>query len=181
MLCAVCKKKEATVHFTEISEEKIAKLHLCEDCARKKGLGEASSPEINNLLTSLAEIKTLPEQEEIKCPACGISFAEFRMEGRLGCGECYGAFSDSLASLIANIHHGKSHAGKVPAAFRHLKPVRDLKRLKADLAKAVREEEFEAAARLRDRIRELEGKSAAARESSADDPPAPPGGTPDGD
>ncbi len=178
MLCAACKKKEATVHFTEITDDKIVKLHLCEDCSREKGLGEESSPEIHDLLSSLAEIKTLPGQEDTRCPDCGIGFADFRKEGRLGCAGCYRAFSDGLVSLISNIQHQTRHTGKTPAAFRHLKPAPDLNRLKADLNRAIREEDFEAAARLRDRIRELKKKPPP---PPGDDPAPPPKGDPDGD
>lgn len=178
MLCAACKQKEATVHLTEITEDKISKLHLCRDCAREKGVDEHAPVEVNNLLASMAEVKPLPEQEDVKCPECGISFSEFRKEGRLGCGRCYQAFSAGLLSLIGNIQHGEMHEGKVPASARSHSPSAALKRLKADLARAVSEERFEEAARLRDRIRQLEEKGSG---SSGNAPPASSRGGPDGD
>jgi len=181
MLCAVCQQKEATVHFTEIGEDKITKLHLCSDCARKKGLGEKDYPAISDLLTSLAGAKTISEQEGKPCPGCGLSFADFRREGRLGCGQCYNFFFPSLGPLIGSIHHQTKHAGKVPAAHREAAPALDLKSLKTALAEAVDKENFELAARLRDQIRELEKKDSAPRKTQKKNSASAPEGVPDGD
>ena len=38
MLCQNCHKNEATVHLTQIVDGKVAKFHLCEACAEKKGV-----------------------------------------------------------------------------------------------------------------------------------------------
>ena len=36
MICDICGKKKATVHLTEIVDEQMSEMHLCEECARQK-------------------------------------------------------------------------------------------------------------------------------------------------
>ena len=38
MKCDICKEREATVHLTEVINDRVTKLHLCEECAREKGV-----------------------------------------------------------------------------------------------------------------------------------------------
>jgi protein arginine kinase activator len=76
----------------------------------------------------------------------------------LGCGECYKTFGKELESIFKNVQSSSRHNGKFPqkAGAEHLMK-RELDKLRLTLAKAVESEEYEEAAKLRDRIRELEG------------------------
>ncbi|MFM2082907.1 MAG: hypothetical protein RL380_1598, partial [Verrucomicrobiota bacterium] len=38
MLCTLCKEKPAAVHLTQIGEDKVQKVDLCNDCAKTKGV-----------------------------------------------------------------------------------------------------------------------------------------------
>ena len=152
MLCQSCQKKEATVHLTEIKDDKIITIHLCEQCAREKGINVNPPFSLSDFLSSLAEVNVAPEEEDIKCPQCGLSWAEFRSGGRLGCGHCYQVFNRSLLPLITTIQKGVNHHGKVPAAH---PPRPDLEALKKELQDAVGKEEYEKAARLRDLIKRI--------------------------
>ncbi len=152
MLCQNCQKNEATVHLTEIKDDKTVTIHLCEDCARKKGINVKPPFSLSDFLSGLAELNIAPEEEDVICPRCGITLAEFRSGGRLGCGQCYQVFSRSLLPLITTIQKGENHQGKVPAAH---PPRPDLESLKKALREAVGEEKFERAAILRDRIKQL--------------------------
>jgi len=38
MLCDECKKNEAIIHFTQIVNNKVSKYHLCQECAKEKGI-----------------------------------------------------------------------------------------------------------------------------------------------
>ena len=153
MLCSQCGKNEATIHITEIEDDSIVKVHLCEECAREKGI-EMSPPEsISEIISSLTEIKSSPEEEGLTCPECGITFKEMRAAGRFGCGKCYHTFRKNLEPLIKTLHKAVYHTGKVPASFE--KTAGTLQILKKKLREAVRKEEYENAALLRDRIREL--------------------------
>ncbi len=170
MNCDICSKSEATVHLTEIIDNKITKLHLCEECARKKGAEMEEHFGLSDLLAGLAdfETKAAPKKEEKKkCPKCGMVYDDFKKLGRLGCGECYSIFHESLVPLIKRIHGSMEHYGKTPVNISpSAKPKKEkaapgkkpesLDDLKARLNDSVKAEEFEEAARLRDMIRELE-------------------------
>jgi len=173
MICDVCGKTDATVHLTEIIDNKITKLHLCEDCARKKGAEMEEHFGLSDLLAGLAdfESKAVPKKEvKTKCPKCGMVYDDFKKAGRLGCAECYDIFSDSLAPLIKRIHGSVEHYGKTPISQSETKSVskKEIKKkkkvvdkvseLKTQLQRAVKMEEFEEAACIRDKIREMEKK-----------------------
>jgi protein arginine kinase activator len=164
MLCDACGKKEATVHLTEIVNEKITKLHLCESCAKDKGAEMEEHFGLSDLLAGLADLGAHAEPElmtVIKCPSCGFTYQDFKKAGRFGCSECYEAFRKQLDPLLKRIHGSNRHIGKVPLnagkMVKETKALQDIKVLKANLEKAIQAEEFEEAARLRDKIREMEG------------------------
>ncbi|MDI6703543.1 MAG: UvrB/UvrC motif-containing protein [bacterium] len=163
MLCEDCKRKEASIHFKEIVNGELTELHLCETCAEKKGLtlyGLESPLSLINLLAGLAEVvEGIPFQEETlqKCKTCGITWSEFKKRGRLGCSECYQVFSRQLSQILRKIHGHIQHVGKtpeeIPSGVKRKKKIQDLR---MQLEQAVKLEEFEKAAKLRDKIRELE-------------------------
>ncbi len=176
MICDVCGKADATVHLTEIVDNKITKLHICEECARKKGAEMEEHFGLSDLLAGLAdfETKAAPKRNvNKKCPSCGMVYDDFKKTGRLGCGKCYEVFNDSLLPLIKRIHGSTEHFGKsvedaVPKPVKtQAKPKKldKLAELKAQLARAIKMEEFEDAARLRDKIRGLEMKEVEKRKS----------------
>ncbi len=164
MVCEVCKENQATVHLTEIANEQMSELHLCEACANQKGAQVESHFGLANLLSGLAEATKLPETEEAEaavktCPSCGMSYDDFRKVGRLGCADCYPTFKRNLGSLLKRIHGSPMHVGKSPS--RLLRPAAkgakaELQELKRNLERAIEQEEFEAAAALRDQIRRME-------------------------
>lgn len=164
MLCDICGKNEATVHLTEIVNDKVKKLHLCEECAKEKGSEMEEHFGLSDLLAGLADLggsALEPEiGESVKCPACGFTYHDFKKVGRLGCGECYEAFKKQLAPLLKRIHSADRHIGKVPLSVgKTVRDTRTLQELKVRMEKAIQFEEFEEAARLRDQIKELEKKA----------------------
>ena len=93
--------------------------------------------------------------EEIKCPNCGFTQADFKKAGRLGCSHCYNTFAEGLEGLLKSMHKGTKHVGKTPLALRQSRDLTDrLKHLQKKLDKAVTAEDFEQAASLRDEIKE---------------------------
>jgi protein arginine kinase activator len=93
---------------------------------------------------------------ETKCPRCGFTQADFKKSGRLGCPECYKTFAEGLEGLLKTMHKGTRHAGKVPEALRESREQADrLKTLQKKLDKAIKEEDFEQAAHLRDEIKQI--------------------------
>jgi len=166
MLCELCKQSQATVHLTEIVNEQMTELHLCEVCANQKGAQVESHFGLADLLSGLAESGKSPEPPEDvvskACPGCGMTYEDFRKVGRLGCGECYTSFKRSLGNLLKRIHGSPIHLGKSPA--RSVKPAKaksELADLKRRLEDAINGEAFEEAARLRDQVRRIEQQQAA--------------------
>ena len=172
MLCDVCGKNPATVHLTEIIDEQMNELHLCEECARHKSAAMEQQFGLSDLLAGMADFEKPSSKEEevvtIKCPSCGLAYADFKKIGRLGCGECYNVFRKYLAPLLKRIHGSNQHVGKNPTktkvAAKLYKKKTGLLELKNQLQKAIQEEAFEEAARLRDQIKAMEVK----KEKNAD-------------
>ena len=173
MLCDICGKKEATVHLTEIINDKVTKLHICEQCAKEKGAEMEEHFGLNDLLAGLTDLGSGIETDLVgaaTCPSCGFTYADFKKVGRLGCSECYEVFKKQLEPLLKRIHGANRHIGKVP--LRVGKTVQDtqtIHQMKLQLNKAIQAEEFEKAAAIRDKLRELEskGKDTAAGGSGA--------------
>jgi len=165
MKCDICKKREATVHLTEIINDKVSKLHLCEKCAKEKGDQMQSHFGLTDLLSGLMDMGPVMGDEPLKvkaspkCDMCGMTYQDFQKKGKLGCGECYEKFNKPLSELLRKIHGSDRHVGKMPfKGEKTVKEQEDLKRLKDELNKMIQQEEFEKAAVLRDRIKELEEK-----------------------
>jgi protein arginine kinase activator len=153
----ICKQNEAKVHLTQIVGDKMQKVDLCESCAKTKGVNEPGGFSLADLLLGLGasqEIAQSGSGEDIRCPNCGFTQADFKKAGRLGCAECYTAFSEGMENLLKTMHKGIKHLGKVPVALRQSRDLTDrLKALNKKLEKAIATEDFEQAAVLRDEIK----------------------------
>ena len=161
MLCDICGKKKATVHLTEIVDEQMSEMHLCEQCAREKSVQMEQQFGLSDLLAGLADFgKQVKDFEKVKlqCPTCGLNYDEFRKLGRLGCSECYPAFQEHLATLLKKIHGSSRHLGKTPVGVPRegKQKIEDLRDLRTQLDQAIEHEDFEKAAELRDKIRLME-------------------------
>lgn len=159
MLCDICHKNIATIHLTEIINEKVVETHLCEECSKLKTEELKDQVSLSEFLTGLMSEKDLKKEKyEGKCLVCGLTYKEFRKKGRLGCAQCYQAFKAQLLPILKRIHGSASHRGKNPSAG-GIKdsPEAALRELKEKLKRAVEFEAYEEAARLRDEIRKLTG------------------------
>lgn len=173
MLCQICGKNPGTVHITEIHDNRMTELHVCERCAEEKGIHATAKQhqfDIADLLAGMVDDVTGTEEERIghvQCPRCGLHYSGFKETGRLGCAECYAAFQFQLRPLLRRLHGDTRHRGKVPArdgegALRS----RHIQRLHDELRRAVEREEFERAAEIRDEIKRLEDEARAGREEA---------------
>lgn len=163
MQCQICRKNEATIHLTEITNGVRTEMHLCEHCAQEEGIAVKSQISLNELLSSLLaaqpaddELSGGPEQKS-SCPHCGFTLEQFRKEPVLGCPYDYEVFEKSLLPLIEKAHAGNSrHCGKVPSKTpADTKKQIELMRLRQQLETAVETEDYETAAELRDKIDKL--------------------------
>lgn len=161
MKCEICNKKEAVIHVQQIMGTSVYELHLCEDCAKAKGIAARSDElklSLQDLLLGLMDFHTDDRKGEVaSCPSCGMSYADFRKEGRVGCTACFSAFHKDIVSVFGGKKSPILHAGKYPKKLKLLKTLLiDREELKLKLDEAVRQENYEIAAVLRDRIEELE-------------------------
>src|SRR5262245_46044002 len=162
MKCMFC-DSPATVHLTDIVNKKKREAHLCEDCARERNLlPDPPGPQID--LTALMNMLMTPfkasKREESasvdpNCPACGLTYAAFKAEGRFGCAHDYDAFHEVLEPLLERVHRATEHDGKQPLSLRR---AAELETLKERMKSAVATEDYEQAARLRDLIRQKEAE-----------------------
>lgn len=165
MLCDVCAKNQATVHLTEIIDDQMNELHLCEECARQKSEQMEQQFGLSDLLAGMAEFEKPVKDKEsevvsLRCTNCGLTYADFKKIGRLGCSECYNTFKQYLGPLLKRIQGSVMHFGKSPLKVtRVLKKKIDLQELRQKLQKAIEMEAFEEAAKIRDQIKELEKRA----------------------
>jgi len=150
--CDECGANPANVHVTQIVSGKTTLMHLCEECARKKGINISIATEN----APAAQAPAASAEDGKVCPGCGLKFGEFRASGVLGCSSCYVAFEKEIDRLLVQVHGSSVHRGKRPTkAARGDDSPPDISRLRVQLDKAIRDEEFELAAALRDVIKGL--------------------------
>ena len=164
--CQQCGKQKATIQLTEFVDGKPVQRHLCEGCYGKEdGLPPLSpSKVLAQLIGALAP--ELQQLASVECPKCGMSYLQFRQTLSLGCPADYEAFSEPMDQLLKSIHGATRHVGRVPTgAAQQVSSGPALEVLKRQLDEAVKAEDFERAATLRDEIRKLEQKSAGSTET----------------
>ncbi len=150
--CDLC-SKPATVHLTQIVNNQIHKLDLCEACAAAKGVTDPSGFSLADLLVKPGADAPEAGAAQLVCEHCGFTQAEFKKLGRLGCPACYERFRPVLDPVLANMHKGVTHLGKIPARSLERRGLQErVARLEHDLAIAIRAERYEDAARLRDEL-----------------------------
>jgi protein arginine kinase activator len=163
MSCDQCREREAVIHLTQIVNEQVTTLHLCEKCAAEKGVespaGHVKTP-LGSFLAAMGkgtEQVPAPRSGEV-CQRCGGTFQDFRETGRLGCSDCYVTFEAPLRDLLRRLHGSTHHLGEryaehEPGAAQARARAADLRE---QLRVAVERENFELAAELRDRLRVVE-------------------------
>src|SRR5918995_3595776 len=118
MSCEQCHEREAVIHLTQIVNEQVTTLHLCERCAAEKGVESPGSQPKTPLGTFLAAMgQELPEQAPAPrsgdtCPRCGGSLQDFPGRGRLGGPHCYRSFEVPLRDLLRRLHGSTHHVGE---------------------------------------------------------------------
>lgn len=168
MLCSNCKKNEASVLFKQLVDNQVTQLGLCAQCAQAAELPVPASGPLFHLLAQLGGARKTAAGRETVCRACGLRYEEFRRSGMLGCPDCYESFRSRLEQVLKSIHGATRHNGKQPHLPRarketgrpapHSPRPEDAARLREQLKAALKTENYEEAARLRDLLRELEGR-----------------------
>ncbi|HBA60256.1 MAG TPA: hypothetical protein DCZ92_05475 [Elusimicrobia bacterium] len=168
-LCEECRKEAASVFLTLAVNNKVREVHLCSVCAARKGVwqgtetGAFNSSDIVGNLSGYFKDFLPAERKALRCGACGLTYAKFKQSGRLGCPDCYQSFEPQLTELMLRIHGSSSHTGRTysgpgaPPPSR-AEAARRAATLKTAIQEAVKKEDFETAAKLRDALKQLEGR-----------------------
>ncbi len=169
MKCQKCGANNANTHVKTIINGEFKEYDLCSECAHKMGYTNVFTDmdnEFSNLLGSFFGNVLPARTQATRCEFCGSTYSEIAKTGQVGCANCYKLFADQLYPSIRRIHGNTTHCGKNSgrAAAAEKKPAEMTKEEKlADMKKqldaAVKEQNFELAAELRDKIKETEGQS----------------------
>lgn len=167
MKCENCKQNEATFFYEERINGQKRQLHLCADCAAKLQVDTPVSP-FGKMGQGLFEGlfgfsgAALDKAASKTCEGCGATWQQLRAAGKAFCPSCYLTFRRELEPTLRSLHGNVTHVGRAPAEQKAKTEKRDrLAALRAALEQAIKEENFENAATLRDEIRALEKKGEA--------------------
>lgn len=154
MNCEKCGKNQATIHTKIIMNGVATEKYLCASCWEEEENQMAGSFSFNDLLKGFMQQPTATQS--VSCPACHMDLRTFKQGGLLGCAKCYETFAQLLEPTLKKIHGKALHEGKTPQrASSNAQPENEIDALKEKLADAVAKEDYENAAVIRDRIKEL--------------------------
>lgn len=169
MKCEVCQERLATLHLTNYANGQKTEIHLCQTCAAEHGYIDTNEEAytIHDLLSGFFNVYSQSTEEadrqkkreaELTCPQCQMTYQQFSKLGKFGCSTCYETFSDYLDPVFKRVHGGNTkHVGKISKRqHAHLQHKRLIQTHRNELKELVKEEKFEEAAKLRDKIKELE-------------------------
>jgi len=163
MICQICNKNPANIFFTIIVNNEKREIHICKKCADEKGLANPLGGIpfiIGEIIFGMAEekIKEMEDnqvsQKDIKCEKCGLTYKKFKETKLLGCELCYEAFKQDLKMILRRIHGNNRHV--TAETKNYLSKDKEILKLKKELNEAIKKEEFEKAAHIRDKIKFIE-------------------------
>lgn len=163
--CDLC-SKPATVHLTQIVNNKIHKVDLCEACAQAKGVTDPNGFSLADLLLKASLNPEPSTPAAMRCEACGFTQQDFKKTGRFGCPVCYQTFAEVIDPMLETMHKGSEHQGKVPQRAMVRRSLYErLTKLEMELDQAIKAERYEDAARFRDEIHQVKKTVTAKKES----------------
>ena len=152
MKCQSCGKKEATVKYYENINGSKKEFHLCSECANK--LNFTHFPDIFSSM--FVSVPDYIDDEVVKCEKCGYTLDDYTKTGFFGCPECYNTFNDSLDELFLKIHGKNKHVKLNKDKNNSLNNEEKINKLKEEIKHLIKEEKYEEAAIVRDKIKALE-------------------------
>ncbi|MBR7071002.1 MAG: UvrB/UvrC motif-containing protein [Clostridia bacterium] len=163
MLCEVCGKNHATTHIRSVIDGVVTEKNLCGYCAAKEGYtGFAQNGLADMLASVLGDVLASGSPvAENRCSCCGAKFSDIAQTGKVGCAKCYQTFYNELLPYLKRVHGSTTHSGKIPnrAPLVAQQQEETVDSLRMKLNELVREERFEEAAKVRDKIKKLEEES----------------------
>lgn len=159
MICQNCNKNKASVYYNEnINGEKVEK-YLCNECAKELTNADFEFSVPFSMMDVISKLGFCQEEDTSKlvCPTCEMTYSEFKNTGRFGCSDCYKAFGSKVNPMLQNIHGHIEHVGKAPKkSYNNINILNEIKKARFELDMAIKDEEYEHAAELRDKIKSLE-------------------------
>lgn len=165
MMCEDCGIRPVKFHLMTIINGERVERNLCPVCMAKhqKQIPGMDFSNIAGILNSILENKDSAQKEKedaefenCVCEQCGMTYSGFQKCGMLGCANCYKAFRTPMTSLLQRVHGNTQHAGRIPGGVHSGTSIRlNIDRLKEKLQRAIADEEYEQAAKIRDSIRAL--------------------------
>jgi len=163
MKCEKCGKNEATTHIRSVVNGVLREYNLCSMCANESGYVSGTHNSLAGMLASMFGdfINTGIQENTVKCPICGSTFSDIAKTGKVGCAKCYKTFENDLMPYLKRVHGSTKHVGVVPnkAPIMVVNKDETIQSLRMELNRLVSEERYEEAAVVRDKIKDLEGKT----------------------
>ena len=163
MLCEKCKKNNATTHIRSVVNGVVTEKHLCGYCAANEGYDDIKGNNLTKMLSSMFGDTLLgtSASQITRCECCGSSFADIAESGKCGCPECYKTFGNELMPYLKRVHGSIQHIGNIPnrAPLTVAVDTETVEGLRSKLNQLIREEIYEEAAVIRDKIKQLEGEN----------------------
>ena len=167
MKCQKCNKNNATTHIKRVINGEFEEYNLCSECAKEMGYNNifgSFADDFNSLFGSFFENALPARTQATRCEFCGTSYSDIARTGMVGCANCYDVFADRIMPTVRRVHGNTTHCGKnsgfakADSAQPQEEKPSDIDALKAELDSAIKNQEFEKAAELRDKIKAMEGK-----------------------
>jgi len=182
-VCDVCKVKPAYQRVQVIDRSGRKHIYMCRDCYYERQKN-ATIKIMDNIAVKTVKSSVNVAHQAV-CSMCNTTEAEFKKTSVLGCENCYRDLARPILRMIQSAQGGFVHKGKTPEDTiinRDIEEIRnanqkttiintdkteeiekeeyisDIQKLKIQLEKAIRDEEFEFACRLRDEINLLANK-----------------------
>lgn len=165
MKCQNCGKRDAIVDYTQIIDGNKLHLHLCDKCAHEMKIDMDFGFDIDDVFSTFFNVvpnmRVSKKLDTIKCKNCNSTYDDFKNSGKLGCPMCYETFDEEIDNVLKRLHGNNRHVKndrKLISKENDIKKEDEITKLKEELKKCVEKEEYETAAKIRDKIKELENK-----------------------
>jgi protein arginine kinase activator len=166
--CQSCGRRPAVVQFIQVNGDERRELSLCQECALSVGMRaqvEAFQRLSRMFLEQQLSLPNLSDETRAAlstvCSNCGLVFEEFIQTGLLGCPQCYQDFHALLQPILRRMHGVIKQRGDEPLMPITPPEIRDelasetREQIEMELHLALLEEDYEKAARLRDKLKHL--------------------------
>lgn len=155
MICQKCGKNTATTHIRTIVNGVLQEKHLCSQCAASEAKYDIKNNNLTQMLSNMFGDMAEPTQNKIvRCSCCGNTYADIVDSGKCGCSECYATFYEQLLPYFKRVHGSTEHIGK--KLQNENAKIDTIDELRNALKRSIKEENYEQAAVIRDKIKSLQ-------------------------